>query len=55
MSYHQVNTKGELRTGICFSKPQIMENGKIFLHEIWEWTSGAKSKGKSVLEELTLD
>ncbi len=52
MHYHQVNTKGELMTGICFSKPKIMENGKIRLYETWEWTSGDKSKGTSILEEL---
>lgn len=52
MRYHQVNTKGELMTGSCFSKPEIMENGKVRLHETWEWTSGDYSKGKSILEEI---
>lgn len=52
MRYHQVNTKGELMTGICVSKPEILENGKIRLHETWEWTSGDRSKGQSVLEEI---
>ncbi|MCV2483430.1 n-acetylglutamate synthase [Flavobacterium sp. SH_e] len=51
MRYHQVNEKGELMTGICHSKPEILENGKIRLHEIWQWTSGDQSKGKSVIEE----
>jgi len=51
MRYHQVNNKGEIMTGICKSKPEIMENGKIRLHESWEWTSGDKSKGKSIIEE----
>ena len=39
-------------TGICFSKPEIMENGKIRLYETWEWTSGDNSKGNSILEEI---
>lgn len=52
MRYHQVNTKGELMTGICFSKPEIMDNGKIRLYEAWEWTSGDRSKGNSILEEI---
>ena len=52
MCYHQVNTKGELMTGICCSKPELTKNGKIKLYEKWEWTSGDKSKGESVLEEL---
>lgn len=49
--YHQVNDKGELMTGICFSRPEKLENGKIRLHENWEWTSGDKSKGQSIIEE----
>jgi len=52
MRYHQVNTKGELMTGSCISKPEIMDNGKIRLHETWQWTSGDKSKGNSILEEI---
>ncbi len=52
MSYHQINTKGEIMTGICFSKPEVLPNDKIRLHESWEWTSGDKSKGMSILEQL---
>lgn len=51
MRYHQVNDQNELMTGICFSKPEILENGKIRLHENWEWTSGDYSKGTSIIEE----
>lgn len=51
MRYHQVNDKDELMTGICTSKPEMLENGKIRLHESWEWTSGDKSKGQSIIEE----
>ncbi|NMM47908.1 n-acetylglutamate synthase [Marinigracilibium pacificum] len=52
MRYHQVNNKGELMTGICQSKPEILENGKIRLHETWQWTSGDKSTGTSIIEEI---
>lgn len=52
MRYHQVNDKGELMTGICFSTPEVLANGKIRLHETWQWTSGDRSKGKSTLEEI---
>lgn len=51
MRYQQVNDKNELMTGICKSKPEILENGKIRLYENWEWTSGEKSKGTSIIEE----
>ena len=52
MSYHQVNKDGILMTGICNSKPERMDNGKIRLYETWQWTSGDLSKGESVLEEI---
>ena len=52
MRYHQVNTKGELMTGICFSKHELTEKGKIRLYESWEWTSGDRSSGESILEEI---
>lgn len=52
MRYHQVNVKGELMTGTCLSRPEIMQNGKIRLHESWQWTSGDFSKGHSILEEI---
>jgi hypothetical protein len=51
MCYHQVNDKNELMTGICKSTPERLKNGKIRLHESWEWTSGDKSKGQSIIEE----
>jgi hypothetical protein len=51
MRYHQINDKDELMTGICFSTPEILENGKIRLHESWGWTSGDQSKGTSIIEE----
>ncbi len=52
MRYHQVNIQGELMTGTCISTPEILSNGKIRLHEEWQWTSGDLSKGNSILEEL---
>lgn len=52
MRYHQINQKGELMTGMCTSTPEVMENGKIRLHENWAWTSGDYTKGASILEEI---
>ncbi len=52
MRYHQVNDRGELMTGVCRSIPEVMPNGKIRLHETWQWTSGDGSTGNSVLEEV---
>jgi hypothetical protein len=51
MSYHQVNRDGKLMTGICSSKPELI-NGKIRLYETWQWTSGDQSEGVSILDEI---
>jgi hypothetical protein len=52
MRYHQINTRDELMTGICHSKPEILADGRIRLYENWKWTSGDLSEGYSVLEEI---
>jgi hypothetical protein len=53
MSYHQVNLDGDMTTGVCQSTPEILPSGKIRLHEEWQWTSGEKTKGHSILEEVS--
>ena len=52
MRYHQVNSRGELMTGTCQSRPEIQPDGRIQLHETWQWTSGDQSSGTSILEEI---
>ncbi len=52
MRYHHVTHEGLIMTGKCRSRPEIMENGKIRLHERWKWTCGDHSKGTSILEEI---
>lgn len=52
MNYHQVNLKGELKTGKCLSVPELQDNGLIKLYETWQWTNGDEEKGTSVLLEL---
>ncbi|MCP9766668.1 n-acetylglutamate synthase [Lacihabitans sp. LS3-19] len=52
MRYHHINIEGEIMTGICKSMPEILPNGKIRLHEKWQWTSGDCSEGESILEEV---
>ena len=51
MRYHQVNDRGELMTGVCRSTPEQLPDGRLRLHETWQWTSGDGSAGSSVLEE----
>ncbi|MEZ4965738.1 MAG: hypothetical protein R2791_10880 [Saprospiraceae bacterium] len=52
MRYHQLNDEGVLMTGICRSVPERLPDGRIRLHENWEWTSGDRSKGRSIIEEI---
>jgi hypothetical protein len=52
MRYLQINSNNEIMSGKCHSIPEIMPNGKIRLHENWQWTSGDLSKGTSILEEI---
>lgn len=52
MSYHQINRKGEMRTGRCRSRPEQLPDGRLKLYEFWQWTSGDYSEGTSVLEEV---
>jgi hypothetical protein len=52
MCYQHLNMKGEFMTGKGVTKPEILENGKIRLHEKWQWTSKDFSAGESVVEEI---
>ena len=50
--YQHLSDEGELRSGHCESKPEILPDGRIRLHETWRWTSGDPTSGESVLEEV---
>jgi hypothetical protein len=50
--YHHYNRAGEYRSGRCESTPQILPDGRIRLHERWQWTNGDRSSGTSIVEEL---
>ena len=50
-SYQHVNDIGVIKTGQCISAPEILPDGRIRLHENWQWTNGDLSHGTSILEE----
>ena len=52
MRYQHVDRDGELMTGYCTTTPEILESGKIRLHEKWKWTCGHRARGRSILEEI---
>ena len=53
MRYQHVNRRGELMTGKCVSTPETLGDGRLRLHERWQWTSGDFSAGESVVEEIS--
>ncbi|GJN66168.1 hypothetical protein VFPFJ_10240 [Purpureocillium lilacinum] len=52
MRYHHVNREGQLMTGRCVSRPEVLPDGRLRMHETWRWTSGDESSGESVVEEV---
>lgn len=46
MRYQHVNQAGDLMTGICQSTPERLTDGRLRLHEPWQWTSGDGSSGE---------
>lgn len=52
--YNHLNLKGELMTGKCQSRPEILPDGRMQLHEKWAWTCGDLSEGESLIEEVFL-
>ncbi|WMJ73191.1 n-acetylglutamate synthase [Cytophagaceae bacterium ABcell3] len=52
MVYQHINKDNEIRTGKCTSTPEVLPDGKVKLHESWQWTSGDFSEGNSVIIEV---
>jgi hypothetical protein len=52
MSYHHINKDNEIMTGRCHSRPELLDDGRLRMHEEWEWTCKDRSKGYSVIEEI---
>ncbi|MGI9541812.1 MAG: n-acetylglutamate synthase [Cyclobacteriaceae bacterium] len=52
MRYHHINSDLEIMTGTCQSRPEALPDGRLRLHEQWQWTSGDHSEGTSLVEEV---
>jgi len=39
-------------TGVCRSTPELLPDGRIRLHEKWQWTCGDRASGESIIEEI---
>jgi hypothetical protein len=52
MRYQHVSVDGVFKSGRCQSRPEILSDGRLRLHERWRWTDGAEGAGESIVEEL---
>ncbi|MCU1806527.1 MAG: n-acetylglutamate synthase [Bacillota bacterium] len=50
--YNHVNNKNQLRGGKCLSTPEILADGRIRLHEKWQWQDDEGTEGQSIIEEV---
>ena len=55
MRYQHINIDNVFMTGLCYAKPEILDNRRIRMHEEWQWTSEDYSKGTSIIEEIDID
>lgn len=51
-TYQHINADNVLRIGKCTSFPEILPDGRMRLHEKWQWLNGDKSCGESIIEEI---
>ncbi|WP_449539645.1 n-acetylglutamate synthase [Ferdinandcohnia sp. Marseille-Q9671] len=52
--YNHVNSKNEIRGGKCSSTPEILADGRIRLHENWQWLDDERTEGHSIIEEVMI-
>ena len=52
MRYHHISGQERLMTGTCRSVPEMLPDGRLRLHEEWQWTSGDLSQGHSIVEQI---
>lgn len=51
-AYVHMNEAGETRVGECRSVPELLPDGRLLMHESWQWLTGDESAGESTLIEL---
>ncbi len=53
MRYQHISVDGQFKTGQCHSRPEQLADGRLRLHERWQWTGGAEGEGVSIIEEVS--
>ena len=51
-SYEHINMNKEIRIGQCRRTPEILNTGRLKMHEEWQWLNRDRSKGSSQLIEI---
>lgn len=51
-TYQHVNEDKEILTGKCNTRMELNQEGKVLLHEMWQWTCKDFSEGTSILVEI---
>jgi hypothetical protein len=49
--YQHRSDDGSLQSGHCRSKPERLPDGRLRLYETWQWSTGDRSSGTSIVEE----
>jgi hypothetical protein len=52
MRYQHLNVDGEFREGTSVSVPEVLDDGRLRLHQSWLWADKDRSTGRAVLEEV---
>lgn len=53
MRYQHISADSTFKTGRCQSRPEVLPDGRLRLHERWQWTDGAEGQGESIVEEIS--
>ena len=53
LRYQHVTSSGAIRTGRCQSRPEVLDDERIRLHEAWQWTEGGVGSGSSTVEQVS--
>lgn len=53
-TYQHINENKEVRCGECKSTLESMSDGRLLLHESWQWFDSERASGNSVIEEVVL-
>ncbi len=53
-TYQHINDNKEIRCGECKSTLEHLPDGRLLLHESWQWLDSERIYGNSVIEEVIL-